>query len=253
MPTYLIIEDEPLAARRLMRLIRDIVPDIHLAEPLDTVSGAVAWLQTHTADLLFMDIHLADGACFSIFEQVEVKTPVIFTTAYDQYALRAFKHNSVDYLLKPIEAEELAAALTKYHTLRQAPPQPDLRQLLASLQAPPPPPTYQKRFMVTAGDKIKSVPVEEVAYFYGQQKYVFLITRDNRRHLVDYTLSELETLLHPDDFFRINRQFILGFSSITGMTVWTKNRIKADLSPHPDEEAIVSIEKTRSFKEWLNR
>jgi DNA-binding LytR/AlgR family response regulator len=252
MPAYLIIEDEPLAARRLERLIRELEKDVILPPPIDTVQGAVQWLGENRPDLLFLDIHLADGLSFSIFDQVKVEAPVIFTTAYDQYALRAFRLNSVDYLLKPIEAEELSRALAKYHAWMDKPAPPDWQALAAAFRHPEQK-TYQKRFLVNSGDKIRSVPVEEVAYFYGQQKYVFLISRDKRRFLLDYTLGELEDLLDPDQFFRVNRQFIVSFGAIQSMAAWSKSRIKVELSPPPDEEAIVSTEKSKFFKEWLNR
>ncbi len=249
----LIIEDEPLAAQRLIRLVQELRPEVEILDTLDTVKASVAWLSAHTADLIFMDIHLADGNSFSIFEQVTVKSPIIFTTAYDQYAIRAFKHNSIDYLLKPIEVEELAHSLEKLAQLQpnEKPPALDLKMIMDTLQGKKP--DYQRRFMVTSGEKIKSVPIEEVAYFFGQQKFVFLITQDGRQHIVDYTLTQLETMLDPDQFFRINRQFIIGFSAIQNMVAYSNSRIKVDVHPAADIEAIVSIEKTRHFKDWLNR
>jgi DNA-binding LytR/AlgR family response regulator len=247
----LIVEDEPLAAQRLIRLIKEIDDQVEILETLDTVKSATEYLRTHVPDLIFMDIHLADGNSFSIFEQVEVKAPIIFATAYDQYAIRAFKLNSVDYLLKPIEKEELAHSLQKYKDARPEPVSFDLKTIMETLQGKQP--EYQRRFMVTSGEKIKSVPVEEIAYFFGQQKYVFLITRDNRRHIVDCTLSQLEEMLDPDRFFRINRQFIIHFDAIQHMVAYSNSRVKVDLNPTPDMEAIVSIEKSRHFKEWLNR
>ncbi|MDX2282953.1 MAG: response regulator, partial [Bacteroidia bacterium] len=176
----LIIEDEPPAARRLERLLLQLEPAAQVLDTLDTVRSAAAWLAAREADLIFLDIHLADGNSFSIFEQVQVRTPVIFTTAYDQYALRAFRLNSVDYLLKPVEKEELARSLAKFRELRSAAPALDVAALLEAMK-PQQTPAYQKRFLVQAGEKLRSVPIEEVSYFYGQQKFVFLITRDNRR------------------------------------------------------------------------
>lgn len=247
----LLIEDEPLAAKRLARMIQELVPQAEILDILDSVKGSIHWLNHHQADLIFLDIHLADGNSFAIFDEVEVKTPIIFTTAYDEYAIRAFKLNSVDYLLKPIEKEELQHALSKYQS-QQAQSPIDLQALITSLQTPQPI-GYQKRFMVTIGEKIKSIPIEEVAYFFGQQKYVFLITHDNRRHIINYTLGQLEALVDPEKFFRINRQFIIGYDAIENMYAYSKSRIKIDLSPTADIEAIVSIEKSPRFKEWLNR
>ncbi|MEM9720251.1 MAG: LytTR family DNA-binding domain-containing protein [Bacteroidota bacterium] len=248
----LIIEDEPLAARRLQHLLNEIDPSIEVLAVIDTVSASVEWLKSQEADLLFLDIHLADGDSFAIFDQVEVNSPIIFATAYDQYAIRAFKLNSIDYLLKPIEKEELKASLTKYKS--QNPPQPsgfDIQALLQSLQPNTQP--FQQRFMVSSGEKIKSIKIEDVAYFFGQKKYVFLTTRDNRKHIVNYTLGTLETLLDPNQFFRINRQFIISFDAIQHMYPYSKSRIRIDLAPKPEIEAIVSIDKARHFKNWLDR
>ena len=252
----LIIEDEPLAAKRLARMIHEINSEVEILDILDTVSSAVQWLNLKEADLIFVDIHLADGNSFTIFEQIQVKTPIIFTTAYDEYAIQAFKLNSIDYLLKPIEKSELAYSLQKFQSNQASAsvPSVDMQAIWQAIQEQQAaPPSFQKRFMVSSGDKIKSIPVEEVAYFFGQQKYVFLITHDGRRHIVNYTLGQLESLLDPHDFFRINRQFILQFEAIENMFAYSKSRIKVELKPASDIEAIVSIEKTPRFKSWLNR
>lgn len=252
MPTVLIVEDEELAAKRLIRLLKELAPDFEVLTSIDTVSGAVKWLGQNKADVIFLDIHLADGDSFSIFEQIEVDTPIIFTTAYDQYAIRAFKFNSVDYLLKPIDKEELTFSIEKFRQA-QSTQQPDMTALVAAMKASSAPPDFQKRFMVTSGEKIKSIPIEDVAYFFGQQKFVFLITKDNRRHIVDFTLGKLEGMLDPQQFYRINRQFIICFDAIENMFSYSKSRVKIDLNPASDIEAIVSIEKAKRFKEWLNR
>lgn len=253
----LIVEDEPLAARRLSRILQELEPEMEILDILDSVKATVNWLSIHEAHVIFLDIHLADGNSFAIFDEVDIETPIIFTTAYDEYAIKAFKLNSVDYLLKPIEREELGFSLKKLKNqlkAKEQQPQLDIAALVQAMQGPPKPlDTYQKRFMVTSGDKIKSIPIEEVAYFFGQQKYVFLITHDNRRHIVNYTLGQLEELLDPEMYFRINRQFIVGFSSISNMFSYSKSRIKVELTPQSDIEAIVSIDKTPKFKQWLNR
>lgn len=251
MLNILIIEDEPLAATRLERLIKEVEPEVRILAVLDSVQQSVDWLRENEADLIFLDIHLADGNSFSIFEQVQVTTPIIFSTAYDQYAIKAFKVNSVDYLLKPIEKEELELSLKKFHSAKAAPPAIDMAAILKAFRSQQP--EYQKRFLVSAGDKIKSIAVEEVAYFFGRQKFVFLVTPDNRRHIIDYTLGALEELLDPDQFFRINRQFIISFPAITHMSAYSKGRVKIELSPPGEAEAIVSIEKAKRFREWLNR
>lgn len=246
-----IIEDEHLAAKRLSRLLHKLEPEIEILKIIDSVKNAVEWLGKNEPDLIFLDIHLADGNSFSIFDQVEVKAPIIFSTAYDQYAIKAFKLNSIDYLLKPIDKDELKQSLEKFKSVRNAAPKIDFEALMASMQEPKT--TYQKRFMITSGEKIKSITIDEVAYFYGQQKFVFLITQDNRRHIIDYTLGKLENLLDPEKFYRINRQFIISFEAISNMVAYSKSRVKVDLEPTSDIEAIVSIEKTKRFKEWLNR
>ena len=247
----LIVEDEPLAAKRLKRLLKEVVPQAEIMAVLDTLSETIPWLQQHRPDLIFLDIHLADGNSFSIFEQVEVSSPIIFATAYDQYAIRAFKHNSIDYLLKPIEKEDLELSIQKFEQVSTKDQSIDIQSLIKSINQPKP--TYQKRFIITIGEKIKSVPIKDIAYFFGQKKFVFLITQDNRRHIVDYTLTQLEDLLDPEHFFRINRQFIVHFPAIKQMYAYSKSRIKIDLSPTPDMEAIVSIDRSRDFKAWLNQ
>ena len=252
MPDILIVEDEPLAVKRLQRLISELASDFEVVKVLDSVTDTVDFLDKEEVDLIFMDIHLSDGNSFSIFDQVQhpVKTPIIFSTAFDQYAIKAFKLNSVDYLLKPVEKEELAAAIEKFRE-QQVVPGFDVQAIRSALQSPDK--SYQKRFIVSSGEKIKSVKIEEVAYFFGQQKYVFLITHDNRRHIIDYTLAQLEGLLDPDQFYRINRQFIISFDAIEQMHTWSKSRVKIDLKPEGDRDAIVSIDRSGDFKRWLDR
>lgn len=247
----LIIEDEPLAAKRLIRLLKEVEADAEILDTIDTVSSAIKWLDRQSADLIFMDIHLADGISFSIFEQIEIRTPIIFSTAYDKYAIEAFRVNSIDYLLKPIEKSELVRALSKYHQTKSFIQPDDIKILLENIY--PPQNAYKQRFIVTSGEKIKSINVSNIAYFFGQQKYVFLVTKDDRRHIIDYTLTKLEEILDSDQFFRINRQFIISFNAIQNMYTYSKSRIKIELLPVPEMEAIVSIDKSRKFKEWLNR
>ena len=252
MPKVLIIEDEPLAAKRLTRLLGQIDSSIEILDVLDSVKSSVEWLSKHEAELIFLDIHLADGNSFSIFDEVQPKTPIIFCTAYDQYALQAFRLNSIHYLLKPIEKEELEHALKKFEDQKSQAAPIDLVALTQAFQQKQEP-EYQKRFLVSSGDKIKSIPVEEVSYFFGQQKYAFLITEDKRRHIIDSTLGKLENVVDPKQFFRINRQYLIKYDAIKTMYAHSKSRIKVELEPPGDIEAIVSMEKTRLFKEWLNR
>ena len=247
----IIVEDEKHARDNLEKLLRELDPGIEIQAKLDSVRSAVAWLRANETDLIFLDIHLADDLSFKIFEQTKVTAPVIFTTAYDQYALRAFKVNSLDYLLKPIDKEELAQSLEKYRATR--PPQPtiDVAQLLHALQQPQR--TYQQRFLVNRREKILSVKTDDVAYFEGEDRYVYLVKRDGSRFIVEYKLSDLEELLDPVHFFRLNRSYIAHFEAIDKITVLSKSRVKVDLKPAAPREVIVSTETARDFKAWLNQ
>ncbi|MEO1049615.1 MAG: LytTR family DNA-binding domain-containing protein [Bacteroidota bacterium] len=245
-----IIEDEKTAAENLEKLLSKLNEPIHVLAKIESVKDAVAWLQEYVPDLIFLDVHLADDICFKIFDQVEISTPIIFTTAYDQYALRAFKLNSIDYLLKPIDLNELERSIRKFNSLRSS-TNVDLEGLINTFQQPIR--QSQKRFIVTAGEKIKSIPVEQIAYFYGQDKYVYIITNENQRFILDQTLNRLEETLDPDTFFRVNRQFIVGYSAIRNMYAYSRSRVKLELEPLNKEEIIVSIDRSGSFKKWLNR
>ncbi|MEQ6168692.1 LytTR family DNA-binding domain-containing protein [Ekhidna sp. MALMAid0563] len=243
----LIIEDESAASDRLINLLREIDPLINVAKVITTVSNAKIDLRSIEADLIFMDIHLSDGVSFSIFESVKVTIPIIFTTSHDEYALEAFKVNSIDYLLKPISKHDLIRAIDKFNQLKIK--QIDFDQLNRSLQKA----TYQKRFMVTAKDRIITVKTDKVAYFYAQGKLVYLYRLDGSRHLIDFTLQHLEKILDPDHFFRINRQFIINLEAIKEMFAFSRSRIKVSLEPNAPESAIVSSERAATFKKWLNK
>jgi DNA-binding LytR/AlgR family response regulator len=247
-----IIEDEKLAAERLQDLIAEIDPGITVMETLESVARSVAWLQTHEPDLIFMDIKLADGLCFDIFEQIKIKTPVIFTTAYDQYALKAFKLNSVDYLLKPIRKQDLQDALDKYRTLRST-TQPDLEPLLQALRERNP--EYKKQFLIQVGDRITTVTTNNIAYFYAMEKYVFCTTFDKQSYTLDFSLDRLQEILDPNRFFRINRQMIINIDAIGGMVAFSRARIKIELTPPEPKnlKALVSTERSPAFKAWLDR
>ena len=248
----LIIEDEPLAAQKLLRQLAKLAPEFTVLECLESVEQAVTWLRKDMPDLIFLDIHLSDGLSFGIFEKVEVNVPIIFTTAYDQYAIQAFKVNSVDYLLKPVSASDLQYSIDKFrqqHGQQQALPNIELlRQALIGER-----PQYQKRFMVYTGEKIRTIQVEEAAYFFAEARSVLLVTKDGQQHIIDYTLDKLERMLDPDSFFRINRQFIIGVDAIGTMFQHTKGRVKIELHPICSKESIVSTEKASRFKAWLNR
>ena len=246
-----IIEDEQLAAERLELLLDEIDPSIRVLAKLESVATTVDWLRHNTADLLFLDIQLADGLSFDIFEQVEVEAPVIFTTAYDQYAIQAFKHNSIDYLLKPIRKDELQASLIKYNQLQKI-AAPDIQKLVHMLQ---PKPEYKKRFLIQYGERIKKVKIEDVAFFYAMDKCVFLTTFQNHTFTVDFSLDQLQDMIDPDHFFRINRKIMINEDAIKNMVAFSRSRIKIDLHPSPPKgiETIVSTERTRLFKQWMDR
>ncbi|UOQ99516.1 LytTR family DNA-binding domain-containing protein [Hymenobacter sp. 5317J-9] len=262
----LIVEDEPLAARRLADLLARQPEPLEILGTAESVAQAVGLLQAGPApDVLFLDINLADGLSFEIFEQVPVRCPVIFTTAYDQYALQAFKVNSVDYLLKPIDEEELAAALTKLRERLPAAPAPAaappafdpalLAQLMQQMQqATPPAASYKTQFVVRVGEHLKVVPVEQIAYFFSLEKATFLQTTEGRKFVVDYTMDQLEGLLDPRRFFRLNRAYLAQQAAIQDIIHYANSRLQTVLKPTaPDAQVLVSREKVNVFKSWLDR
>lgn len=246
----LIIEDEPATAGRLERMIKEIQPETEILDIIDTVKESVEYFRNHSdPDLVFMDIQLADGNSFEIFKQVEVSTPVIFTTAYDEYAIKAFKVNSIDYLLKPVKREELASAIKKFKRHSQPSPAADyeaLANLIRNTQG-----QGLHRLMIRIGQRLKAIPIEDAAYFYVDQKSVYVMTRTGERYPVDFSLEALEQELDRGRFFRINRSFIISFESIGSMVIYSKSRIKINLEPPCDLEAISSTERSGPFKEWL--
>jgi len=247
----LIIEDEKIAANNLETMLHQIDVNINVQSKIDSIEESVKWLSNNTTELIFLDIHLADGLCFKIFEQIEIKTPVIFTTAYDQYAIRAFKVNSVDYLLKPIEIQQLVRSIEKFRELNQVQKAKtiDFDALLNLYNNRI---KYQERFIVRYAQKIKSIKTDDIAYFYIDAESVFLCTKGNNRFPVDYSLDKLDTIINPKDFFRINRQFIVNISSIENMYSLSKSRIKIEVKPKPDNETVVSQNRMSDFRKWLN-
>ena len=247
----LIIEDEKIAANNLEKMLHQIDININVQSKIDSIEESVGWLSKNKTDLIFLDIHLADGLCFNIFEQIKVKTPIIFTTAYDQYAIKAFKVNSIDYLLKPIEIRELEQSLEKFKELNQVQNAKtiDYNSLIKILSNKI---EYQERFIVRYAEKIKSIKTEDIAYFYVNNENVFICTKSNNNYSIDYSLDKLETIINPKDFFRINRQFIVNISSIENMYSLSKSRIKIELKPKSDNEIIVSYSRMSGFRKWLN-
>ncbi|ADR23639.1 DNA-binding response regulator [Marivirga tractuosa] len=247
----LIIEDERPAATRMKQLIVKYLPQADIYGHLDSISSAVKWLQNEpTPDLIFCDIELADGQSFEIFEQVEIKSPIIFTTAYDQFAIKAFKLNSIDYLLKPIDPEELEQAILKFKN-QQFQPQLDLGQIQQLLK--PQGVHYKSRFMVKIGEKIQSIPTDEVSYFFSAERTTFMQTNEvGKRYILDYTLDQIEEMLEPTNFFRLNRKYIASFKSIDQVLSYSNSRLKIKLKNSEDNDILISREKVAKFKEWLD-
>lgn len=242
-----IIEDEPLAQEELVRLISKCFPAFEVLAVLDSVERSVEWLRHHCADLLFMDIQLSDGISFDIFEQVEVKTPIIFTTAYDSYAIRAFEVNGIGYLLKPIIEADLVRAVEKLDTFPRSSDR--LEQLLETFQAAK---TYKNRVSVKLGDRFLSVEMADVAYFYAEEGVTFVATMQNRRHIVDYTLEALEPMLDPCAFFRVTRGCIASIGAIDCVSKYFNSRLKVKLKPVLEGELLISRVRVPAFLKWLD-
>jgi DNA-binding LytR/AlgR family response regulator len=246
-----IIEDEALAADRLEEILKEVNPEIEVLAKIGSIRNAIRWFLENTVDLIFLDIRLSDGLSFSIFEQVAVNTPVIFTTAYDQYAIKAFKLNSIAYLLKPVRKSELMESLQKFQSLKTA-YSIDYDRLAAILENRKQ--SYKKRFLIQIGVRIRRVEAESIAYFFAHDKGVFLKTFENAEYPVEHTLDQLDEQLDPAMFFRINRKYMVNMKAIQQMTAFSRGRIKIDLHPAPavQDDTIVSIERSKDFKTWMN-
>src|SRR5688572_2942607 len=248
----IIIEDENLTAKRLESMLRKYDPAIEVLATLPSVSEAVAWFKTNAEpDLIFMDIHLEDDLAFKIFEQVQLQVPVIFTTAYDEYMIKAFKVNSIDYLLKPINYDELVQAIEKFKSLKNKFARPDIETLLELIGKKET--EYKSRFMITVGTRIRSIETDEIAYFYSEEKLTFMVTKEGQQLPIDFSLEKLSSLLNPRDFFRISRQFLVSFSSIQNVQAHIKGKLKLELQPRCKFEVFVSGDRMTDFKEWLGR
>lgn len=247
----LIIEDEPVAARRLARHIAQALPEGEIVATLDSVSDSIEWFATQDApDLIFMDIHLADGSSFDIFEEAEVHSPIIFTTAYDEYALQAFKTSSIDYLLKPIRLEDFQAAIDKWKNLSSsAPVENGLAELGALIREENQ--SYQQRVLIRLPQKIKAIDVKDVAYFFIESRLTFMKLKDGKQYPIDFNLDQMEARLHPGQFFRINRQMIVTFEAIENMYTITKSRLKLELKPVSLHEVVVASDRMAQFRLWL--
>lgn len=250
----LIVEDEELAAKKLQKTLLSIDPDAEVAGITESIKSTVEWLEDNPApDLVLMDIELADGQSFEIFNMTQVKSPVIFTTSYDEFALKAFKVNSVDYLLKPIQKDELQAALDKFRKMKEDKAGVNLDSLVKELQLKLQPKEYRKRFLVKHAQKLVSIEVEEISYFYSDGRLNFFKTNDNKKFVVDYTMDELEDMLDPDKYFRISRSFYVSIASIDKIDDYFGNRLILGLKPAVEKEALVSREKVTEFKKWMGK
>lgn len=253
-----IVEDEELAVKKLQKTLLAIDKNLEVTGTADSIAAAVAWLESHPRpDLILMDIELADGQSFEIFNLTEVRSPVIFTTSYDEYALKAFKVNSVDYLLKPVQKDELESALSKFSQLKQtfgqgyedAPITALVRDLQQKLQHK----EYRKRFLVKHSQKLLSIEMDRIAYFFSDDRLNFFKTFDDKKYVIDYTMDEIEQMLDPSEYFRINRSFVVSVKSIDQIHDYFGNRLKLNLRPAIDKEALVSREKVSQFKDWMGK
>ena len=248
----LIIEDEIAASKRLTKLIQEVRPNVSVIEVLDSIESSVKWLKTCPAPaLIFMDIQLADGLSFEIFNTVKIDVPVIFTTAFDQYTLRAFKVTGIDYLLKPLDIEELHLAMNKYDALFHNAFQYDIhtiQQVVKEIQTP----VYKERFLVKNGQQLQYVPIQSARYFYSEDGLVFLKTINGLRYAIDYTLEKLEEVISPKNYMRINRKMIIHIDAIEKIHTYFNSRLKLELRPDPKQEVIVSRDRVATFKNWLD-
>lgn len=252
----LIIEDEPFAQQELIRLLRLCDDSICVLDCLDSVEESVRWLQSHPwPELIFMDIQLSDGISFEIFNGINMQSPVIFTTAYDEYAIRAFKVNSIDYLLKPIEEHDLKNSLEKFQKIQELYKgkgaflnQAQLEEVLQLYK-----PSYKSRLITRMGTQIGYLPVEEMAYIFSEDKVTFVIMPNNRRYILDYTLDQLTRILDPAIFYRLNRKYLAHIHAIESIHKYFNSRLKVTLKPPVSDEILISRAKVAEFLEWLEK
>lgn len=249
----LIVEDEGLPARRLRKMLEELDPKIEVVDITSSVAGTRQWLQKNeTPDLIFLDIELADGRCFDLFKDIPAAAPVIFTTAYDEHALKAFEVNSIAYLLKPVKEEDLSNALTKFSNLQDA-------QLVGAInniehlvkQIAIAPAGYRQRFLVKTGQRMVSVDTAEAAFFFTRNSVSFMVMLNQQKAILEYTLDELEGMLDPQLFYRVNRQYIVSHAVIKAVHPWFNSKLKLELTIRVDDDIIISREKAAAFKQWM--
>jgi DNA-binding LytR/AlgR family response regulator len=248
----LIVEDEAPTARRLAKMLTQLMPDGQVAATLQSVRDTVAWLSANPQpSLAFFDIQLADGISFEVFEQVKVNFPVIFTTAFNDYAIKAFKVNSIDYLLKPVKEEELKAAIDKFRSTTQVGSlelsADAIARAISMLTN-----TYKSRFMVKIGEHIRMIPIEEVALFYSSEKSTYIRTLKGRDYDIDLTLDQVMIQVNPTIFFRVSRKYIISLHAITDIIAYSGSRLKVKLTIPTNDDVLVSRERVNDFKAWLD-
>jgi len=247
----LLIEDEKPAFKLLKKQIESHFPDAEIFGNLDSIASSISWFQQNPApDLIFCDIQLADGISFDIFEKVKLSTPIIFTTAFDQYAIKAFQVNAIDYLLKPIDPIDLERAVVKFkaNQIRSTIELDVLKDLLSPKKV-----NYKSRFLVRYGEKIQSVPIEDISLFSSEERITFLHTHEGKKYVLERTLEQTEAQLNPTDFFRLNRKYLCSMSSIDGIFSYSNSRLKVTLKNSKDQDILISREKVSAFKDWLDR
>lgn len=256
----LIIEDEELAVKKLRKTLNAVDESAEVVGVADSIRSSVNWLQNNPSpDIILMDIELCDGQSFEIFDKVDVKSTVIFTTSYDEFALKAFKVNSVDYLLKPVQKDDLHVAIEKYKKLKtlykdaNESPVFNIENLVKELQQKMQGKEYRKRFLVKQAQKLVSIETDQIAYFYSDGRLNFFKTFDNKKFVVDYTMDELEEMLDPEKYFRISRSFYVSINSVDQIHDYFGNRLMLYLKPQVDKEALVSRERVSDFKRWLGK
>ena len=248
----LIVEDEPLAAAQLAALLAGIRSNAKILAVCDTIESAVKWIENNDLpDLAFFDIHLGDGLSFDIFSKTNFSAPVIFTTAYDQYTLQAFKVNSIDYLLKPLDGEELKNALDKFEQRKMGHPSQLSSQQMQELIQSVGQKSYKKRFLVKVGNHLKAINTNEVLYFYSFQKGTFLKSIDGKDYLLDYSLEVVEQFIDPEQFFRINRKYIVHIDAITDVSIYSNSRLNLKVKHAIENDFLVARERVKLFKGWL--
>jgi two-component system response regulator LytT len=250
----LIVEDEIPAQQRIVKMVKDLDKTVNIIATADSIDAAVEAIQHHSdIELALMDIELADGQSFEIFKRVDIKFPVIFTTAYDEYALKAFKVNSIDYLLKPIDRNELKLAFEKFNSLtkQEHSQQLNIQELIKQLK--PVTPAYKNRFLIKSGTRLVSVAADEIQFLHAADKLVYMHTKQGNKFVMDQSLDELIKLLNPEHFFQLNRQYIAAITAIKSVHNYFNGKLKIDLLGSADEEVVVSRERAPEFKTWLGQ